>query len=192
MELMINDKKLENKKFYITDDDGVIGFIDLSLLKIKALKYLKWWISLAEEGYNRDKGFVSKRQKFRLNEFRKIALDKLVSLFDKEEYTQEEFNELWNKWVHTSARFLIETMEKEAIEYREKKESGQLDTIARGSAPLAYILDSLSDIAPIAVNYLLRNPILFCLIGFFVFLAVQTFVGEIILGCPLSRCSLKY
>lgn len=191
MELMINDKKLENKKFYITDDDGVIGFIDLSLLKIKALKYLKWWISCAEYGYNKDKGFVSKRQRFRLNEFRKIALNKLVSLFDKEEYTQEEFNELWNKWVHTSFRFLIETMEKEAIEYREKKESGQLDTIARGSAPLAYILDCLSDIAPIAVHYLLRNTILFFLIGFFVFIAAHSFVGEIILGCHIGRCELR-
>ena len=191
MELMINDKKLENKKFYITDDDGIIGFIDLSLLKIKALEYLKDLISRAEYGYNVDKGFVSKRQRFRLNEFRKIALDKLVSLFDKEEYTQEEFNELWNKWVHSSFRFIIKTIVEEEKEYREKKESGQLDTIARGSAPLAYIFDCLSDIAPIAVHYLLRNPILFFLIGFFVFIAVQSFVGEIILGCPLSRCELR-
>lgn len=163
---MINDKKLENKKFYITDDDdGIIGFIDLSLLKIKALEFLKSLISCIEYYYNKDKGFVSKRQQFRLNEFRKIALDKLVSLFDKEEYTQEEFNELWNKWVHSSFRFFIKTIDEEEKEYREKKKSGQLDTIARGSAPLPYILDSLSYSATIMYHYLVANTILIFFMG---------------------------
>ena len=177
MELMINDKKLENKKFYITDDDGIIGFIDLSLLKIKALEFLKRIISRAEYSYKKDKGFVSKRQQFRLNEFRKIALDKILNVFDKEEYTQEEFNELWNKWAHTSVRLLIKTIDEEAIEYAEKKESEQLDTIARGSAPLAYFLDLLSGIAPIMVYYLLRNTILLFTMGLIAFILVGLIVG---------------
>ena len=184
MELMINDKKLENKKFYITDDDGIIGFIDLSLLKIKALEFLKRIISRVEYSYKKDKGFVSKRQQFRLNEFRKIALNKLVSLFDKEEYTQEEFNELWNKWAHTSVRLLIKTVDEEAIEYAENKNSEQLDTIARGSSPQAYFLDLLSGIAPIMVYYLLRNTILFFSVGLIAAILVYIIVEGFILGFP--------
>ena len=171
MQVVINNQELENQHFYITKDDETIGYIDLEILKAKALAHLKFLINEVELYYNKDKGFISKRQQYRLNEFRKIALDKLVSLFDKEEYTQEEFNEFWNKWAHTSERLLENTVEEEEREYKAKKEGRtieHLNTIARGAAPVAYITDWLAYNMPLVFLYLIRNTI---------FLAIGLYIG---------------
>ena len=171
MQVVINNQELENQHFYITKDDETIGYIDLEILKAKALAHLKFLINEVELYYNKDKGFISKRQQYRLNEFRKIALDKLVSLFDKEEYTQEEFNDLWNKWAHTSERLLENTVEEEEREYKAKKEGRtieHLNTIARGAAPVAYITDWLAYNMPLVFLYLIRNTI---------FLAIGLYIG---------------
>ena len=171
MQVVINNQELENQHFYITKDDETIGYIDLELLKAKALAHLKFLINEVELYYNKDKGFISKRQQFRINEFRKIALNKLVSLFDKEEYTQEEFNDLWNKWAHTSERLLENTVEEEEREYKAKREGRtieHLNTIARGAAPVAYITDWLAYNMPLVFLYLIRNTI---------FLAIGLYIG---------------